>query len=56
GSRPWKHICYRGFSEFIASDNVFFILQRFSELTLRVFLASQDELVILEEQLHSLEN
>lgn len=55
-ARPWKHIGYRGFSEFLASDNDFLVLRRFSTLSVRILLALQDELVELETQLRSLED
>jgi hypothetical protein len=54
--KPWKYIGYRGFCDFVASDNDFFILRRFSALTTRVLLALQDELVELETQLSVLES
>lgn len=47
---------YRGFSEFVASHDNFFILRRFGTLTARVLLSLQDELVELEGQLETLEN
>jgi hypothetical protein len=53
--KPWKYIGYRGFCDFIASDNDFFVLRRFSALSARVLLALQDELVELETQLSLLE-
>jgi len=54
--KPWKYVGYRGFCEFIASDDDFFVLRRFSALTSRVLLALQDELVELETQLSFLES
>ncbi|KAF2470794.1 uncharacterized protein BDR25DRAFT_369291 [Lindgomyces ingoldianus] len=54
--RPWKYVGYRGFCDFVVSDNDFFVLRRFSQLTARVLLALQDELSELEEQLQLLEN
>lgn len=53
--QPWKYVGYRGFCRFLVSDNDFFTLRRFSELTARVLLALQDELCELEDQLQSLE-
>lgn len=50
--KPWKYAGYRDFSSFVASDNNFFILRRFSTLSARVLLALQDELVELEDQLN----
>jgi len=52
---PWKHIGYRGFCEFHASDDDFFILRKFSGLTSRVLLAIQDELSEREDELNALE-
>lgn len=54
--KPWKYVGYRGFCEFVTSDNDFFVLRRFSELTARVLLALQDELSELESQLSILES
>lgn len=53
--KRWKYIAYRGFCEFVASDNDFFILRRFSQLTAQVLLALQGELSELEAQLCILE-
>jgi hypothetical protein len=55
GKMPWKHVGYRGFCEFVASDHDFFLLRRFGKLSARVLLALQDELSELEDQLHVLE-
>ena len=49
--KSWKYVGYQGFTSFVASDNDFFVLRRFSTLAARVLLALQDELVELEEQL-----
>lgn len=46
--QPWKYIGYRGFCKFVASDDDFFVLRRFSTLSSRVLLALQDELSELE--------
>lgn len=53
---PWKHTGYRDFTNFVVSDNDFFVLRRFSNLTARVLLALQDELSQQENQLHTLED
>jgi hypothetical protein len=53
--KPWKYIGYRSFTSFIASDNDFFILRRFSTLAVRVLLALQDELAELEDQLATID-
>lgn len=54
-TQPWKYIGYRGFCQFIASDDNFFVFRRFSGLSSRVLLALQDELSELEGQLEKLE-
>lgn len=53
---PWKYVGYRGYSRFISSDDDFCILRRFSVLNVRVSLALQNQLVILERQLNELDN
>lgn len=53
--KPWKYIGYQSFSKFVASDNDFFILRRFSALTARVLLGLQDQLSQLEKKLEALE-
>lgn len=54
-AKPWKYTGYRSFSAFVASDNDFFVLRRFSALTARVLLGLQDQLSRLEEDLEALE-
>ena len=54
-AKPWKYTGYRSFSAFVASDNDFFILRRFSALSARVLLGLQDQLSRLEEDLETLE-
>lgn len=53
---PWKSEGYPKFVKFVASDDDFFVLRRFSALTARVLLAAQDELVELENQLSYLDH
>ncbi|KAL7943826.1 hypothetical protein V8C42DRAFT_328546 [Trichoderma barbatum] len=53
---PWRYIGYRGYSRFISSVNDFFILRRFSVLNVRVALALQHQLVMLERQLDELDD
>lgn len=53
--KPWKYIGYQGFSEFVASDDDFFVLRRFGVLSARVLLALQDRLSELEEELQTLD-
>jgi hypothetical protein len=47
-SKLWKNIGYRGQCKFVASDDDFFTLWRFSELSSRILLGLQDELCKLE--------
>lgn len=49
---PRKYSGYRVFSRWMASDQAFFILRRFSTLNTRVLLAMQDEIVELEDRLN----
>jgi hypothetical protein len=49
--QPWKYLGYREFCKFVASDDDFFVLRRFSVLSSRILLALQDELSELEGQL-----
>lgn len=51
--KPWKYVGYHDFCEFVASDDDFFVLRRFSALSARVLLALQDELSELEGQLET---
>jgi hypothetical protein len=53
--KPWKFIGYKGYSEFIASDNDFFILRRFGPASARVALRLQDKVAVLVEQLRDLD-
>jgi hypothetical protein len=53
--RPWKYVGYRGVSSFIASEDDFFVLRRFSIVTARVLLGLQDEIVELEGKLNDLD-
>lgn len=53
---PWKYVGYHGYSRFISSDDDFFILRRFSVLNVRISLALQNQLVMLERQLNELDN
>ena len=49
--KPWKYIGYRGYAEFISSDDDFYILRRFDKLNARLCLRLQDEICNLEERL-----
>lgn len=53
--KPWKYIGYRGYSEFLASENDFFIFRKFASLNSRTALALQDQLSVLEEELEELD-
>tara|TARA_R110002060_G_scaffold33632_2_gene44410 strand:+ start:1125 stop:1754 length:630 start_codon:yes stop_codon:yes gene_type:complete len=53
--KPWKYIGYRGYVDFIASENDFYIMRRFAALNVRAALALQDEVVVLEDRLEKLE-
>ncbi|KAG4436525.1 hypothetical protein IFR05_007999 [Cadophora sp. M221] len=53
--KPWKYIGYRGYSDFIASENDFYIVRRFAALNTRAALALQDKVSVLEEQLEDLD-
>jgi len=54
-AKEWKYTGYRTFSQFISSDNDFFILRRFGALNARVILALQDEITVLEQELAALD-
>ncbi|KAI8669140.1 hypothetical protein NCS57_00728000 [Fusarium keratoplasticum] len=53
--KPWKFIGYKGYTEFISSEDDWFVLRRFGTLNVRVALALQDEISVLEEQLKELD-
>ncbi|KAF5511444.1 hypothetical protein CGCS363_v002119 [Colletotrichum siamense] len=53
--KPWKYIGYKGYSDFISSEDDFFLLRRFDELNVRVALAMQDEITQLEEELEDVD-
>src|SRR4051812_48737888 len=53
--KPWKYIGYRGYADFIASENDFYIVRRFAALNTRAALALQDKVSVLEEQLEDLD-
>ncbi|XXG96974.1 hypothetical protein Hte_003267 [Hypoxylon texense] len=54
--RPWKYIGYRGYTQFIASDNDLFIFRQFTELNTRIALRLQDKVSVLETELNALED
>lgn len=49
--KPWKYIGYRGYADFMSSDNDLLVLRRFNALNVRVILAQQDKLSELEHEL-----
>ena len=53
--KPWKYIGYKGYSDFISSENDFFILRKFSSVSARVALMLQDQVTVLEEKLEALD-
>ncbi|KAF9876167.1 hypothetical protein CkaCkLH20_06110 [Colletotrichum karsti] len=53
--RPWKYIGYKGYAEFISSEDDFYLLRRFDTLNIRATLALQDEISQLEQQLENLD-
>ncbi|KAF3798028.1 hypothetical protein GCG54_00003931 [Colletotrichum gloeosporioides] len=52
---PWKYIGYKGYSDLITSENNLLLFRRFDALNVRVTLALQDEISLLEEELSNLE-
>jgi hypothetical protein len=54
-AKPWKYIGYKGYADFIASENDFYIVRRFRSLNTRIALALQDQVSVLEEQLDELD-
>ncbi|RYO83118.1 hypothetical protein DL762_006286 [Monosporascus cannonballus] len=54
--KAWKYIGYKGFSQFVSSDDDFIALRRFDRLHSRVLLTLQDHVAQLEENLDSLDN
>lgn len=53
--KPWKYIGINRYSEFMASDNDFYVLRRFDVLNIRVALALQDEISELEQELEAID-
>lgn len=53
--KPWKYIGYKGYTDFIASENDFFMLRRFASISTRIALKLQDEVLELEEKLEELD-
>lgn len=53
--KPWKYIGYKGYSEFIASENDFYVLRGFRSLNTRIALALQDQITVLEQKMEQLD-
>ncbi|KAI9766052.1 MAG: hypothetical protein M1840_006759 [Geoglossum simile] len=53
---PWKYAGYRVFSRWVTSDPAFFIVRRFGSLNARVILCLQNEIVMLEKELDTLDH
>lgn len=53
--KPWKYIGYRGYTEFLASENDFLIFRRFTSASTRVALMLQHQMSVLEEELNQLD-
>ncbi|KAI8673744.1 hypothetical protein NCS55_00695600 [Fusarium keratoplasticum] len=53
--KPWKFIGYRGYTEFLSSEDDWFVLRRFGALNVRMALALQDEISVLEDKLRELD-
>ncbi|KAK4226716.1 hypothetical protein QBC38DRAFT_392594 [Podospora fimiseda] len=53
--KPWKYIGYKGYANFVSSDDDFFILRRFDALNARIALRLQDQVSLLEEELVELD-
>lgn len=49
--KPWKYVGYKGYADFLSSDDDLFILRRFNALNVRVTLAQQDKISELEQRL-----
>jgi hypothetical protein len=54
-AKEWKYTGYQHYSKFLASDNDFLVFRRFAGLNVRVALAIQDEIAILEHKLATLD-
>lgn len=55
-AKEWKYTGYRGFSQFVSSDDDFFVIRRFGDLNTRVTLLLQDEISQLEQELADLDD
>ncbi|CAJ2505014.1 Uu.00g124080.m01.CDS01 [Anthostomella pinea] len=52
---PWKYVGYKGYAQFVSSDDDLLVLKRFKSLNARVALALQDKVSALEEKLAALD-
>jgi hypothetical protein len=50
-AKEWKYTGHQHYPKFLASDNDFLVFRRFSSLNVRVALAIQDEIAVLEQKL-----
>ncbi|ETS78042.1 hypothetical protein PFICI_10104 [Pestalotiopsis fici W106-1] len=50
-SKPWKYVGYKGYVDFLSSDDDLFILRRFNALNTRIALVKQDKISELEQRL-----
>lgn len=53
---PWKYIGYRMFSRWLATNQSFLIVRKFSAANTRVILSLQDQVANLEEQLAEIDD
>ncbi|KAI2634134.1 hypothetical protein GGS26DRAFT_589978 [Hypomontagnella submonticulosa] len=53
---PWKYVGYRGYAQFISSDDDFLIFRQFQELSARTALRLQDKVSVLEARLMELDD
>jgi hypothetical protein len=53
--KAWKYIRYKGYADFIASENNFFVLRTFASISARIALSLQDQVTVLENRLGELE-
>jgi len=53
--KPWKYIGYKGYTEFLATENDFLILRRFAAVSTRIALLLQHQVSSLEDKLDHLD-
>jgi hypothetical protein len=53
--KPWKYIGYKGYTDFVALENDFYIVRRYGARNARIALALQDQVAVLEEELERLD-